>query len=214
MMRTRICRCDVCIPWARPWGTRGCSNGCCPGSPGYLVAVVLAILAVNLFDLTSHGVKVVGALPEGFPPFTIPTVPVADLGLLFAGALGIALVSLTDTISTASAFAARTGDQVDGNKEMIGIGAANIAAGPFQGFPASTSGSRTAVAAQNGAKTQVTGLVGARFARRAASRPSVRSLGEFEPQVVDKLLDRRRSGSSARQEWDSRPWPVGPQRPS
>jgi len=132
-----------------------------PRVPGVLVAVVLAILAVNLFDLTASGVKVVGPLPEGFPPFTIPTVPVSDLLLLFAGAMGIALVSLTDTISTASAFAARSGDQVDGNKEMIGIGAANIAAGFFQGFPISTSGSRTAVAAQNGAKTQLTGLVGA-----------------------------------------------------
>ena len=126
-----------------------------------LVAVVLAIVAVTVFDLADRGVKVVGPLPEGFPPFTIPTVPVSDLLLLFAGALGIALVSLTDTISTASAFAARSGEQVDGDREMIGIGAANIAAGFFQGFPVSTSGSRTAVAWQNGAKTQVTGLVGA-----------------------------------------------------
>ncbi len=132
-----------------------------PRIPGVLVAVVLAILAVNLFELTDRGVKVVGTLPEGFPPLTIPTVPLGDLGLLFAGALGIALVSLTDTISTASAFASRSGEQVHGNKEMIGIGAANIAAGFFQGFPVSTSGSRTAVAAQNGAKTQLTGLVGA-----------------------------------------------------
>ena len=132
-----------------------------PRVPGVLVAVVLAILAVSLFDLTDRGVKVVGALPEGFPPFTVPIVPFNDLLLLFAGALGIALVSLTDTISTSSAFAARSGAQVDGNKEMIGIGAANIAAGFFQGFPVSTSGSRTAVAWQNGAKTQVTGLVGA-----------------------------------------------------
>ena len=132
-----------------------------PRIPGVLVAVVLAILAVNVFDLVDRGVKVVGPLPEGFPPFTIPIVPLGDLLLLFAGALGIALVSLTDTISTASAFAARSGDQIDGDKEMIGIGAANIAAGFFQGFPVSTSGSRTAVAAQNGAKTQVTGLVGA-----------------------------------------------------
>src|SRR6478736_2812332 len=85
-----------------------------PRVPGVLVAVVLAILAVNLFDLTASGVKVVGPLPEGFPPFTIPTVPVSDLLLLFAGAMGIALVSLTDTISTASAFAARSGAQVDG----------------------------------------------------------------------------------------------------
>jgi len=132
-----------------------------PRIPGVLVAVVLAILAVNVFDLTDAGVKVVGPLPEGFPPFTIPTVPLGDLTLLLAGALGIALVSLTDTISTASAFAARSGDQIDGDREMIGIGAANIAAGFFQGFPVSTSGSRTAVAIQNGAKSQVTGLVGA-----------------------------------------------------
>jgi MFS superfamily sulfate permease-like transporter len=83
------------------------------------------------------------------------------MGPLLGGALGITLVSLTDTISTASAFAARSGDEIDGNREMIGIGAANIAAGFFQGFPVSTSGSRTAVAEQNGPKTQVTGLVGA-----------------------------------------------------
>ena len=132
-----------------------------PRVPGVLVAVVLAILAVSLFDMTDLGVKVVGPLPEGFPPFTIPIVPLSDWGLLFAGALGIALVSLTDTISTASAFAARSGDRVDGDKEMIGIGASNIAAGFFQGFPVSTSGSRTAVAAQNGAKSQLTGVVGA-----------------------------------------------------
>ena len=132
-----------------------------PRIPGVLVAVVLAILAVNLFDLVDRGVEVVGPLPEGFPPFTVPVVPLGDLTLLLAGALGIALVSLTDTISTASAFAARSCETIDGDKEMIGIGAANIAAGFFQGFPVSTSGSRTAVAAQNGAKTQVTGLVGA-----------------------------------------------------
>jgi MFS superfamily sulfate permease-like transporter len=83
------------------------------------------------------------------------------MALLAAGALGIALVSLTDTISTASSFAARSGEEVDGQQEMIGIGTANLAAGLFQGFPVSTSGSRTAVAEQAGAKTQVTGLVGA-----------------------------------------------------
>ena len=85
----------------------------------------------------------------------------SDLALLVAGAVGIAVVSLTDTISTSSAFAARAGQEVDGDREMIGIGAANIAAGFFQGFPVSTSGSRTAVAEQAGAKSQVTGLVGA-----------------------------------------------------
>ena len=132
-----------------------------PRIPGVLVAVVLAIAAVNLLDLQERGVSVVGPMPEGVPPFTVPTVPLGDLWLLFLGALGVALVSLTDTISTASVFAARTGAEVDGDREMVGVGAANIAAGFFQGFPVSTSGSRTAVAAENGSKTQVTGLVGA-----------------------------------------------------
>ena len=132
-----------------------------PKVPSVLVAVVLSIVAARVFDLASHGVSLVGTLPRGFPPFTIPHVELSDFGLLVGGAFGIAVVSLADTISTASSFAARSGDEIDGNKEMIGIGAANIAAGFFQGFPVSTSGSRTAVAAQAGAKTQVTGLVGA-----------------------------------------------------
>ncbi len=129
--------------------------------PGVLVAVVLSIIAAVAFDLASHGVSLVGTLPQGFPPFTVPDVSFSDLSLLIAGALGIALVSLTDTVSTASAFAARSGQEVRANQEMIGIGTANVAAGFFQGFPVSTSGSRTAVAEQAGAKTQMTGLVGA-----------------------------------------------------
>src|SRR5690348_11650385 len=122
---------------------------------------IFAIAATSVFDLAKHGVSLVGVLPKGFPPLTLPDVRLSDLGPLFAGAVGIALVSLADTISTASAFAARTGQEVDGNGEMIGIGAANVAASFFQGFPVSTSGSRTAVAEQSGAKTQITGLVGA-----------------------------------------------------
>jgi high affinity sulfate transporter 1 len=132
-----------------------------PRLPGVLLAVVLSILAAGVFDLAERGVDVVGVLPRGLPPFTIPDVALSDVGLLVAGAIGIALVSLTDTISTASSFAARTGQEVDGQREMVGIGAANLAAGLFQGFPVSTSGSRTAVAEQAGAKSQVTGLVGA-----------------------------------------------------
>ncbi len=132
-----------------------------PRVPGVLVVVVLSILAVGLFGLGERGVSLVGVLRQGFPPLTIPAVGFSDLALLLAGALGIALVSLADTISTATAFAARTGQVVDGNREMVGIGAANIGAALFQGFPVSTSGSRTAVAQQVGAKSQVTGLVGA-----------------------------------------------------
>ncbi len=132
-----------------------------PKVPGVLLAVVLSTVAAGILELADHGVSLVGVLPQGFPPFTLPDVGFSDIGLLFGGALGIALVSLTDTISTASSFAARSGDEIDGQREMIGIGASNIAAGFFQGFPVSTSGSRTAVAEQAGAKTQVTGLVGA-----------------------------------------------------
>jgi high affinity sulfate transporter 1 len=132
-----------------------------PKVPAVLIMVVLAIAATTVFGLADHGVSLVGVLPKGFPPLTIPSVRLADLGPLFAGAVGIALVSLADTISTSTAFAARTGQEIDGNGEMIGIGAANLAAGLFQGFPVSTSGSRTAVAERSGAKTQLTGVTGA-----------------------------------------------------
>jgi high affinity sulfate transporter 1 len=132
-----------------------------PKVPAVLIMVVLAIAATSVFSLAGHGVSLVGVLPKGFPPLTIPSVRVADLAPLFAGALGIAVVSLADTISTATAFAARTGQEINGNQEMIGIGMANLGAGLFQGFPVSTSGSRTAVAERSGAKTQLTGVIGA-----------------------------------------------------
>ncbi len=132
-----------------------------PRVPGVFVAVIASIAASVAFDLASHGVKLVGTLPQGFPPFTVPAPHVSDLPLLAAGAASIALVALTDTITTASVFAARTGQEVNGNGEMIGIGTANVAAGFFQGFPVSTSASRTAVAEQARAKTQLTGVVAA-----------------------------------------------------
>jgi high affinity sulfate transporter 1 len=132
-----------------------------PKIPAVLIMVVLAIAATSVFSLASHGVDLVGVLPKGFPPLTLPHVGLADVGPLIGGALGIALVSLADTISTATAFAARTGQEIDGNGEMLGIGVANLAAGLFQGFPVSTSGSRTAVAERSGAKTQLTGITGA-----------------------------------------------------
>ena len=88
--------------------------------------------------------------------------------------MSVTLVSLTDTIATATSFAARRGDEVEPNQEMIGMGAANIAAGLFQGFAVSTSGSRTAVAEQSGAKSQVTGLVGAALVAGAVGQSGVR----------------------------------------
>ena len=132
-----------------------------PKVPSVLAAVVLSIAVANGLDLEQHGVSVVGSLPQGFPPFTVPDIHLSDVAPLTGAAFGIVLVSLADTIATASAFAGRRGEDVDGNQEMLAVGAANIAAGLFQGFPVSTSGSRTAVATSAGARTQVAGIVGA-----------------------------------------------------
>jgi high affinity sulfate transporter 1 len=132
-----------------------------PKVPAVLVMVVLAIGVSSILGLADHGVSVIGTLPQGFPPLTIPRVSWSDVGPLAGGAVAIAVVSLADTISTSTAFAERTGQEVRGNQEMIGIGAANLAAGLFQGFPVSTSASRTAVAERAGARTQLTGVTGA-----------------------------------------------------
>ncbi len=129
--------------------------------PAVLITVVLSTLAVSLFDLTAHGVSTVGSLPQGFPRPQFPSVDRSDIGPLLAAAIGIAFVSLADTIATSTSFAAKRGEEVNASQEMIGIGAANGFAGLLQGFPISTSGSRTAVAEQSGAKSQLTGLTGA-----------------------------------------------------
>ena len=129
--------------------------------PAVLVAVVAATAMSAAFGLAEHGVATVGALPKGVPTPAIPWTNAGDVPSLLIAAVGITLVSLTDTIATATSFAARRGDEVEPNQEMIGMGAANIAAGLFRGFAVSTSGSRTAVAEQSGAKSQLTGVVGA-----------------------------------------------------
>jgi high affinity sulfate transporter 1 len=132
-----------------------------PRLPAVLIAVVAATAVSAAFDLAANGVKTVGTLPSGLPSPSFPWTSLHDVGPLILAAIGITMVSLTDTIATASAFAARRGDEVEPNQEMIGIGTANIAAGFFQGFAISTSSSRTAVAEQSGAKSQVAGVVGA-----------------------------------------------------
>jgi high affinity sulfate transporter 1 len=129
--------------------------------PAVLVAVVGATVVTGVLDLTKHGVATVGTLPQGFPVPSFPWPGASQVATLTIAALGIVLVSLADTIATSTSFASRRGDEVDPNQEMIGVGASNIAAGFFQGFAISVSGSRTAVATQSRAKTQVTGLVGA-----------------------------------------------------
>jgi high affinity sulfate transporter 1 len=132
-----------------------------PRTPGILIAVVVSIVLSIVLDLAAKGVSVIGVLPQGFPVPTLPSASLNDIPILFASAIGISLVAIGDTISTSGGFAARAGYEVDGNQELAGIGSANLAAGLFSGFPVSTSGSRTAVSFQSGAKTQLTGLVAA-----------------------------------------------------
>jgi high affinity sulfate transporter 1 len=133
-----------------------------PKVPGVLVAVVGATVAVGVFGLAErYGLSVVGPLPKGLPSFQLPSVPAGDLGALVAGAIGIALVSFADTSVLSRTFAIRGGYRVDPNQELVALGAANVAAGLFQGFSVSSSSSRTPVAEAAGARTQLTGVVGA-----------------------------------------------------
>lgn len=130
--------------------------------PGILIAVVGATVAVGVLDLgTSAGVSVLGALPQGLPAFAIPWITREDLVPVLIGGCAVALVSFADTSVLSRVYAARTRSYVDPNQEMAGLGFANLAAGFFQGFPISSSSSRTPVAEAAGSKTQLTGVVGA-----------------------------------------------------
>jgi len=130
--------------------------------PGILIAVVAAAIVVGAFDLAATaGVKVLGPMPQGLPSLALPWVGRADLGPVIAGGIAVALISFADTSVLSRAYAAKTRTYVDPNQEMIGLGAANLAAGFFRGFPISSSSSRTPVAEAAGARTQLTGVVGA-----------------------------------------------------
>ena len=130
--------------------------------PGILIAVLGATAIVGLFDLAAHaGISVLGPLPQGLPAFAIPWIGYDDIIPVLIGGGAVALVSFADTSVLSRAYAARLASPVDPNQEMVGLGAANLAAGFFQGFPISSSSSRTPVAEAAGARTQLTGVVGA-----------------------------------------------------
>jgi high affinity sulfate transporter 1 len=126
--------------------------------PAVLVAVVGATVATAIFGFE---IGTVGDLPKGLPSPEVPWTKAGDVVPLLVAAVGITLVSLTDTIALSTSFNARRGERVSPNQEMIGIGTANLAAGFFQGFAVSASSSRTAVAEQSGARSQLAGVVGA-----------------------------------------------------
>ena len=130
--------------------------------PDILVAVAGATVAVGVLDLAARaGVSVLGSLPQGLPAFAIPWITRADIVPVLIGGCAVALVSFADTSVLSRVYAARTRTYVDPNQEMVGLGFANLTAGFFQGFPISSSSSRTPVAEAAGAKTQLTGVVGA-----------------------------------------------------
>jgi high affinity sulfate transporter 1 len=130
--------------------------------PGVLLGVIGATAVAGTLDLaTGANVAVLGTLPQGLPEFTIPLITRSDLVPVLIGGLAVALVSFADTSVLSRAYAARTGRYVDPNQEMVGLGAANLASGLFQGFPVSSSSSRTPVAESAGARTQLSGVVGA-----------------------------------------------------
>src|SRR5262245_10829324 len=133
-----------------------------PRIPGMLVAVMAATIVVAVFDLASRtGISVLGPLPQGLPLPRVPLVPVDHLTSILTGGLAVALVAFADTSVLSRTYAARLRTPVDPNQEMVGLGIANVAAGFVQGFPISSSSSRTPVAEAAGAKTQLTGVVGA-----------------------------------------------------
>ncbi|NOJ46365.1 SulP family inorganic anion transporter [Bradyrhizobium archetypum] len=130
--------------------------------PGILIAVVAATATVAALDLaTRYSVTVLGPLAQGLPGFAVPWIGSADIVPVLIGGCAIAMVSFADTSVLSRAYAARLGTHVDPNQEMVGLGAANLATGLFQGFPISSSGSRTPIAEAAGARTQLTCVVGA-----------------------------------------------------
>jgi len=130
--------------------------------PGLLIAVVAATIVVGVLGLDqTAAVKVLGPLPQGLPSFALPLISLADLSQVVIGGCAVAMVAFADTSVLSRTYAAKTRAHVDPNQEMIGLGAANLAAGLFQGFPISSSSSRTPVAEAAGSKTQLTGVVGA-----------------------------------------------------
>ena len=129
--------------------------------PGILIAVAGATVAVGLLDLATHNVAILGSLPQGLPAFAIPWITTDDIVPVIIGGCAVALVSFADTSVLSRVYAARTRSYVDPNQEMVGLGVANLAGGLFQGFPISSSSSRTPVAEAAGARTQLAGVVGA-----------------------------------------------------
>ena len=132
-----------------------------PLAPGALIAVVGATVIASVFNLSDVGVMLVGPVPGGLPSVGLPAISIADAMALLGSAAAIAFVAYTDVALTGRAFAVRTGEVIDPNREFLALGAANIASGLTSGFALSASGSRTAIIDAVRAHSQATGLIAA-----------------------------------------------------
>ncbi len=133
-----------------------------PRWPGMLMAVVVATVVSAVFDLSeSAQIVVMGPMPQGLPWPSLPWVSWHDLQYLLPGAVIIALLSFAETSVLSRALALRGRYAVSQDQEMLALGAANVMTGLFQGFPISSSASRTPVAEGAGSRTQLSAVVGA-----------------------------------------------------
>ena len=130
-----------------------------PKFPSPIVALLVAAGAVAIFGLDKLGLEVIGEIPRGLPAPRVPDFSEVDFWALLPYAVGIAIVGFSDNILTARAFASSKDDKIDSNQELLALGTANVANGFLQGFPVSSSGSRTVLGNTAGAKTQVHSLV-------------------------------------------------------
>jgi SulP family sulfate permease len=130
-----------------------------PALPAPLVAVAFGIVAVYALNLQHHGVKIVGHIDGGLPSFGLPGVPSGDYLKLAGPAVGIMLVGFAEGLGAAKTYAAENGYEINANRELAGLGAANLAAGLSSGMVVNGSLSKTAVNGAAGARTELSGLV-------------------------------------------------------
>lgn len=130
-----------------------------PRLPGPLIAVLLAAAITATWSLRQRGVQVVGTVPTGIPTPHLPTITMPEVAALLPAAFGVAIVAYSDTVLTGRAFAARGGDDLDANQEMLALGVSNMTVGFLAGFPVTSSGSRTAIGHSVGARSQLYSLV-------------------------------------------------------
>lgn len=128
-------------------------------APSALIVVVLSTAGVEAFGLEDRGVQVVGTIPDSLPAFAIPDVSASLVGDLFAAAMVITLVGFMESVAVAKVYARRHRYDLDPNQELIGLGAANVAAGVFGGYPVTGGFSRTAVNDAAGARTPLASMI-------------------------------------------------------